>query len=107
MLAAIPESSGVQLDIKKSEKVNWEIIQSFHVGIDRLTQSRAQGLRREFENLSMKKTDKVSDFTDRFSRIVFELRQLGERLADKDVLGFEAQKAIQIFVQNNDCSRRC
>ena len=62
-LAAIPESSGVQLDIKKSAKVNWELIRSFHVGIDRLAQSRAQGLRREFENLSMKKTDKVSEFT--------------------------------------------
>ena len=86
MLAAIPESSCVQLDIKKSAKVNWEIIRSFHVGIDRLAQSRAQGLRREFENLSMKKTDKVSDFTDRFSRIVFELRQLGERLDDKDAV---------------------
>ena len=84
MLAAIPESSGVQLDIKKSAKVNWEIIQSFHVGIDRLTQSRAQGLRREFENLSMKKTDKVSEFTDKFSRIVCELRQLGERVDDKE-----------------------
>ena len=86
MLAAIPESSGVQLDIKKSAKVNWEIIRSFHVGIDRLAQSRAQGLRREFENLSMKKTDKVSDFTDKFSRIVFELRQLGERLDDRDAV---------------------
>ena len=86
MLAAIPESSRVQLDIKKSAKVNWEIIRSFHVGIDRLAQSRAQGLRREFENLSMKKTDKVSDFTDRFSRIVFELQQLGERLDDKDAI---------------------
>ena len=80
MLAAIPESSGVQLDIKKSAKVNLEIIRSFHVGIDHFAQSRAQCLRREFKNLSMKKTDKVSDFTDRFSRIVFELRQLGERL---------------------------
>ena len=86
MLAVILESSGVQLDIKKFTKVNWEIIRSFHVGIDRLTQSRAQGLRREFENLSMKKTDKVSDFTDKFSRIVFELRQLDERLDDKDAV---------------------
>ena len=49
MLAAIPETSRVQLDIKKSVKVNWEIIRSFHVGIDSLAQSRAQGLRREFE----------------------------------------------------------
>ena len=67
MLAAIPESSGVQLDIKKSAKVNWEIIRSFHVGIDHLAQSRAQGLRREFENLPMKKSDKVSEFTDKLS----------------------------------------
>ena len=34
----------------------------------------------------MKKTDKVSDFTDKFSRIVFELRQLGERIDDKEVV---------------------
>ena len=59
MLAAIPESSGVQLDIKKSAKFNWEIIRSFHVGIDCLAQSRAQGLRREFENLSMKKLTRL------------------------------------------------
>ena len=86
MLAAIPESSSVQLDIKKTAKVNWEIIRSFHVGIDRLAQSRAQGLRREFENLSMKKTDKVSEFTNKFSQIVFELRQLGERVDDKEAV---------------------
>ena len=83
MLAAILESSGVQLDTKKTAKVNWEIIQSFHVGIDRLAQSRAQGLRREFRNLSMKKTEKVSEFIHKFSQIVFELCQLGERVDDK------------------------
>ena len=86
MLAAIPEHSSVQVDIKKIAKVNREIIQSFHVGIDRLAQSIAQGLRREFENLSMKKTDKVSEFTEKFSRIVFELRQLGERVDDKEAV---------------------
>ena len=47
MLAAISETSGVQLDIKKLAKVNWEIIRSFHVGIDRIAQSRAEGLRRD------------------------------------------------------------
>ena len=41
MLAAISESSGVQLEIKKSTKVNWDIIRSFHVEIDCLAQSRA------------------------------------------------------------------
>ena len=52
------------------------------MGIDRLAQSKAQSLIREFDNLSMKKTDKVSEFTDKFSRIVFELRQFGERIDD-------------------------
>ena len=56
------------------------------MGIDHLAQSRAHGIRREFENLSIKKNDKVSDFTDRFLGIVLELRQLGERLDDKEVV---------------------
>ena len=34
----------------------------------------------------MRKTDKVSEFTDKFSRIVFELRQLGERVDDKEAV---------------------
>ena len=86
MFAAIPKSSGVQFDIKKSAKVNWEIVRSFHVGIENLTQSRAQGLRREFENLFMKKSKKVSEFANKFSRIVFELRQLGEKIDKKEAV---------------------
>ena len=93
MLAAILESSGIQLDIRKSAKVNWKIIRSFHVGIDRLAQSRAQGLRREFQNLSMKKIDKVGEFTDKFSRIVFELRKLGKRIDDKEAI----RKLLQLM----------
>ena len=34
----------------------------------------------------MKKNEKVSDFTDKFSRIVFKLRQLGERIKDKEAV---------------------
>ena len=34
----------------------------------------------------MKRTDKVSEFTDKFSRIVFELRQLRERVDDKEAV---------------------
>ena len=56
------------------------------MGIDRLAQSRAQGLRREFENLLMKKSEKVSELTNKFSRIVFELRQLGENIDNKEAV---------------------
>ncbi|XP_078437648.1 uncharacterized protein LOC144708270 [Wolffia australiana] len=91
MLAVISETSGIQLDIKKSAKENWEIIRSFHVGIDHLAQSRAQGLRQEFENLTMKKGEKLSDFTDKFTRVVFELRQCGDKIEDKEAV----QKLLQ------------
>ena len=63
MLAIISETFAVLFDIKKSAKVKWEIIRSFHVGIDCFVQSRVQGLRREFKNLVMKKYEKVSDIT--------------------------------------------
>ena len=56
------------------------------MGIDCLTQSRAQGLIREFENLSMKKAKKLSEFTNKFLRIVFELRQLSEKMNDKEAI---------------------
>ena len=56
------------------------------MGIDHLAQSRTQGMRREFENYSMKKNNKVSEFTEKFSRMVFELRQLEERVDDKEAV---------------------
>ena len=34
----------------------------------------------------MKKTDKFSDFIDKFSRIVFELSNLGERIDNKEAV---------------------
>ena len=39
-----------------------ETIRILHVGVDHAVQSKIQSLRREFENLAMKKDEKVSDF---------------------------------------------
>ena len=52
--------------------------------------SRGNRSSRQIKSLGIKKgirkPVKVSDFNDRFSRIVFELRQFGERLDDKDAV---------------------
>ena len=69
MLATIPQTSGVQLDIKKLAKVKKR----------KLSEENSK-------NLSTKKTEKVSKYTDKFSRIVFELRQLGEKIEDKEAV---------------------
>ena len=54
-----------------------------------------QGLQQEFENLAMKKDEKVSDYSTRFIKIVSELRDLGDKLHEKDV----ASKILQSMPQ--------
>ena len=62
ILNSVSESVSFQFDVRKSAKDNWETIKILHVGVDHVVQSKIQSLRREFENLAMKKDQKVSDF---------------------------------------------
>ena len=43
-------------------------------------------MRREFENLSMRKDEKVSDYSLRFTKVISKIRDLGENLEEKDVV---------------------
>ena len=86
ILSSIPESASFQMDIKKTAKENWESLKKLHVGAEHVVQSRIQFLRREFENLSMRKDEKVSEYSLRFTKVLSELRDLGENLEEKDVV---------------------
>ena len=74
ILNSVSESVSFQLDVKKTTKENWEVIRILHVGVDHVVQSKIQWLGREFENLAMK----ISDFSSCFTKVIFELRDLGE-----------------------------
>lgn len=54
--------------------------------MDKVTQSRIQGLKHDFELLTMAKTDFVVDFAMKFIHIVSDLRNLGEVMEEKDVV---------------------
>ena len=54
--------------------------------MDRVIQSRIQGLRRDLEILTMAKTDYVVDFATKFTHIVSDLRNLGEAMEEKEVV---------------------
>ena len=54
--------------------------------MDRVIQSRIQGLRRDLEILTMGKTDSVVDFAMKFTHIVSDLRNLGETMEEKEVV---------------------
>ena len=97
ILSSIPESVSFQMDIKKSAKENWESLKILHIGADHVIQSRIQFLRREFENLSMRKEEKVSDYSLRFINVISELRDLGENLEEKDVVAKLLRSLLQKF----------
>ena len=49
ILNSILESQGNQIDIKKSAKENWEVLCTFHVGMDKVVQEKVQALKRELK----------------------------------------------------------
>ena len=86
IISGISEDMLGILDAKKTAKENWEILRQRNLGVDKVIQSRIQGLKRNFEMLTMAKTDSIADFTMKFTLIISELRHLGEEIDEKEVM---------------------
>ena len=86
ILNSISESQSNQIDIKKSVKENWEVLRTFHLGMDKVVQAKLQALKREFETISMKRNEKIDDYSNHFARIVTNLRDLGESLDEYGIV---------------------
>ena len=67
ILNSISESQSNQIEIKKSAKENWEVLRTFHVGMDKVVQAKVQALKREFETISMQRNEKINDYSNRFA----------------------------------------
>ena len=80
ILNSISESQSNKIVIKKSAKENWEVLRRFHVGIGRIVEAKVEVLKREFETISMSRNEIVDEYSNRFSRIVTNLRDLEETL---------------------------
>ena len=74
------------LNVKKIAKESWEILRQRNLGVDRVIQSRIQGLQRDLEILTMGKTETIMDFTMKFMHIVSDLRNLGETMEEKEIV---------------------
>ena len=86
IMSDVPEDLLGILDAKKTTKENWEILRQRNLGVDRVIQSRIQGIRRDLEILTMGKTDSVVDFAMKFTHIISDLRNLGETMEEKEVV---------------------
>ena len=86
IMSGVPEDLLGILDVKKTAKKNCEILHQRNLGVDRVIQSRIQGLRRDLEKLTMGKTESVVDFPMKFTYIVSDLRNLRETMEEKEVV---------------------
>ena len=86
IISAVLEDILMILDAKKTAKANWEILRQQNLGVDRVIQLRIQGMKRDFELLTMAKTDSVVDFVMKFTHIVSDLPNLGEMMNKKEVV---------------------
>ena len=74
------------LDVKKIVKENWEILHHRNLSVDRVIQSRIQGLKCDLEILTMGKTSLIADFAMKYTHIVSDLRNLSEAMEEKEVV---------------------
>ena len=90
---SILESQGNQIDINKSAKENWEVLCTFHVGMDKVVQEKGASFEKGIETISMKRNEKIHDYLNGFAQIVTNFIDLGESLDEYGVvsrlMGFE------------------
>ena len=68
---AVSEDFLAYLDAKKTAKQNWETLRVIHIGVNRVVEARVQGLRQDFELLSMGKEERVPDYAAKFTDVSF------------------------------------
>ncbi|KAF2302363.1 hypothetical protein GH714_034947 [Hevea brasiliensis] len=61
----------------ETAKEAWDKLKEEFQGSERTIQMRVLNLRREFENLKMKDSDTIQEFTDRLLKVVNQIRMLG------------------------------
>ncbi|XP_076881046.1 uncharacterized protein LOC143529047 [Bidens hawaiensis] len=66
-----------------SAKESWEILKMEFQGDNQVKAVKLQGLRREFENLTMREGELVGDYFSRVMAIVRQKRSYGEEVADQ------------------------
>ena len=71
---------------RKTAKEAWDSLKVMCVGADRVQKAKVQTLKTEFENLNMKETDHIDDFCMKLYGVVTNIRVLGEKMEESNVV---------------------
>ncbi|KAJ9543760.1 LOW QUALITY PROTEIN: hypothetical protein OSB04_023467 [Centaurea solstitialis] len=86
LFQAILEDLILQVGTMDMAKEIWDAIKTRHLGADRGRDARLQTLITEFDNLKMKETSTIDEFTSQLSGIASKSRSLGETLDEKKLV---------------------
>lgn len=92
ILRSVPPEMLSTLRGKRTAQAAWEAVKTIRVGVQRVRESNAQQLRREFAALAWKEGETAEDFSVRITGIANNLRILGDNIADVDVV----RKMLQV-----------
>jgi hypothetical protein len=84
MLCGVPQEMHSMLLNKKTVKEAWEAIKTMRLGADRVKEVNAQELLAEFKSIAFKPGEAIDDFAVRITKLVTELRGLGEESVTDD-----------------------
>lgn len=83
---AIPEDILLSVAEKKTAKEVWTAIKTMCLGADKVKKAKVQTLKAEFENLIMKETESIDDFSMKMNDLVTNIRTLGETVEENYVV---------------------
>jgi len=86
ILRGVPPEMKSGLAAKKSVKEAWDAVKKMHAGDDRMKDASIQRLMKQFDNLTFRDGESISDFAMRINGLITSLRELGEKLEDSRVV---------------------
>ena len=86
ILRSVPTEMLPTLRGKRTARAAWEAVRTIRVGVERVRESKAQQLRREFAALSWKEGESAEDFSVRITGLANNLRVLGDNISDVDIV---------------------
>jgi hypothetical protein len=86
ILRSVPTEMLPTLRGKRTAQAAWEAVRTIRVGVERVRESKAQQLRREFVALGWKEGESAEDFSVRITGLANSLRVLGDNISDADII---------------------
>ena len=86
VLRAVPEEMLAVLSTKETAKQAWDAVKTMQMGSAAVREAKAQGLRREFEDIRFKPGENVDDFAMRLTGLVNNLSIYGDPVGDARVV---------------------